>query len=248
MQLHLLGTGGYHPSEDRHTACLMVPEVGVVLDAGTSFFRVAEHITTDTLDIFLTHAHLDHVGGLTYLLDVLYGRKMSRVTVHAEPSKLKGVANHLFSQVLFPVDPPFESRPLVEGDAVALAGRGTLTHFPLEHPGGSVGFRLEWPECSVAYVTDTTATEDADYIKSIRGVDVLVHECYFPDGYEDHAKLTGHSCLSPVAELAKAAEVGRLILVHVNPLASAEEVKKLESAREIFPELEIGYDKMVIDL
>ena len=68
------------------------------------------------------------------------------------------------------------------------------------------------------------------------------------DGYEDLAKLTGHSCLTPVAELAKTADVGRLILVHVNPLATPDEVRKLESARAIFSALEIGCDKMIVDL
>ena len=27
MRLQLLGTGGYHPNERRHTACLLVPEL-----------------------------------------------------------------------------------------------------------------------------------------------------------------------------------------------------------------------------
>ena len=56
-----LGTAGYHPSETRHTSCLMLPEVGVVLDAGSGMFRVRDLLTTKTLDIFLSHAHLDHV-------------------------------------------------------------------------------------------------------------------------------------------------------------------------------------------
>ena len=49
----------------------MLPEVGVVLDAGTGFYRVREHLRTSELDVFLTHAHLDHVVGLTYLFDVV---------------------------------------------------------------------------------------------------------------------------------------------------------------------------------
>ena len=61
MQLHLLGTTGYHPNDQRHTACMMLPEIGVVLDAGTAMFRVRDRLCTKTLDIFLTHAHLDHI-------------------------------------------------------------------------------------------------------------------------------------------------------------------------------------------
>ena len=52
-------------------------------------------------------------------------------------------------------------------------------------------------------------------------VHLLVHECTFADGLEDLAALTGHSCLTPVAELARDAAVGRLVLVHFNALGYA---------------------------
>ncbi len=68
----------------------MLPEVGVVLDAGTGMFRIRDLIQTSTLDIFLSHAHLDHIVGLTFLLDVLSKKKLDRVTVHALPEKLAG--------------------------------------------------------------------------------------------------------------------------------------------------------------
>ena len=71
MKLVLLGTSGYHPSDRRQTACLMLPELGVVFDAGTAMYRVADHLCTDTLEVFLTHAHLDHVLGLTFMFDVV---------------------------------------------------------------------------------------------------------------------------------------------------------------------------------
>src|SRR5579871_6726587 len=66
MILQFLGTGGYHPNERRHTACLLLPEVGVVFDAGTGAFRIRERLRTPDIQLFLTHAHLDHVVGLTY--------------------------------------------------------------------------------------------------------------------------------------------------------------------------------------
>ena len=70
MKLILLGTTGYHPNDRRQTPCLLLPECGVMLDAGTAMYRAGEYLATPELDIFLTHAHLDHVIGLTYLFSV----------------------------------------------------------------------------------------------------------------------------------------------------------------------------------
>ena len=41
MKLVLLGTTGYHANDRRQTACFMLPELGVVFDAGTGLYRVA---------------------------------------------------------------------------------------------------------------------------------------------------------------------------------------------------------------
>jgi ribonuclease BN (tRNA processing enzyme) len=223
----------------------MLPELGVVLDAGTGMYRVREHLCTDTLDIFITHAHLDHVVGLTFLYDVLWEKKMRHVAVHGAPDKLAAIRRDLFAELLFPAPPQFEFSPLSE--KVVLADGSYVTHFPLEHPGGATGFRIDWPDRSLAYVSDTTARGDSAYIERIRGVDVLVHECSFPDGWEDRAALTGHSCTTPVAKVAAAAQVGRLILVHVNPLIESADPVGLEKARAVFPAVELGHDKMVVE-
>jgi ribonuclease Z len=231
MKLILLGTTGYHPNDRRQTACLMIPEMGIVLDAGTAMYRVRKH--------------LDHVVGVTYLFDVLRDKPMQRVTVHAAPDKLAAIDEHLFAQALFPVKPPCEFRPLV-GD-VPLAGGGRLTTFPLEHPGGVLGFRLDWPGHSMAYVTDTTARRGAAYVEAVRGVDLLVHECYFPDSMSELAELTGHSVTTPVAELARDACVGRLVLVHLGPSSDDQIPPTLPRAAKIFPKIEIGEDETELE-
>ncbi len=245
MKLLFLGTTGYHPNNRRHTSCFMLPELGVVLDGGTGMYRVGDHLQTNTLDILLSHAHLDHIVGLTFIFDVIHQKQIDRMTLWGDAAKLQAVEECLFSEHLFPVKLPFACRSIADG--IELPGDVRVTHFPLKHPGGSVGYRFDWDGRSLAYVTDTTASPDADYVQQICGVDVLIHECYFADGFEEKAALTGHSCTTPVAQVAKAAEVGRLFLVHINPLDESDDPINVAAARSIFPATEIAEDGMDID-
>ena len=246
MKIVLLGTTGYHPSERRHTPCMLIPEFGVMLDAGTAMFRAPRYLQTPELDIYLTHAHLDHIVGLTYLLSVLHVHPLKPLRVHGTPDTLRALSEHLFAAAVFPVAPPFEMRLLPMGQ-VSLRGEGRLTCFPLAHPGGSLGFRLDWPGHSMAYVTDTTATPNAAYLEHIRGVDLLIHECYFPDSQAEFARKTGHSHTTPVATLARQSGARRLVLVHLNPMATEEDSIGLDVARAIFPETVLGEDCMEIE-
>jgi len=245
MKLMLLGTVGYHPNDRRQTACLMLPQLGVLFDAGSASYRVGDYLETDTIDVFLSHAHLDHIVGLTFLYDVISGRKIERITVHGEAEKLDAISRHLFSELLFPVKPPFDTKILQP--RTLLADGAVVTHFPLRHPGGSVGYRVDWPDRSLAYVTDTVAAADADYVDKIRGVDLLIHECNFGDDEPEQAELTGHSCVTPVAQVAAAAEVGRLVLVHLNSLLVDDADLDLSSAKKVYPSIEIGFDRMEIE-
>jgi ribonuclease BN (tRNA processing enzyme) len=243
MRVELLGTGGYHPNERRHTACLLLPELGVAFDAGTSFFRVPPRLETPELDIFLTHAHLDHIIGLTYILVPLLNKTIRQARVHATPRTLQAVREHLLTDAVFPVVPDYEWIELPP--VTRLPGGATVRFHPLNHPGGSVGYRLDGPSGSLAYMTDTMV--DGTYTEFIRGVDVLIHECYFPDEQAEWAAVTGHSHTTPVAELARQAGVGRLMLTHIDPQRPDDDPIGLATARAIFPATELAEDLMTVE-
>jgi ribonuclease BN (tRNA processing enzyme) len=243
MRVEFLGTGGYHPTERRHTACIMLPEVGVLFDAGTSFFRVPARLRTRDLQIFLSHAHLDHICGLTYFLPSLLKGDVESVRVYGTASTLAAVETHLLDESLFPIRPGYEFIELT--DEVAVAGDGVLTYVPLSHPGGSTGFKIVWPERSLAYITDTTA--DVSYGEFIRGVDLLIHECCLPDSQAQWAAETGHSHTTAVAELARDASVGRLMLVHLDPSLPDEDPVGIDVARATFAATEMAEDLSSID-
>jgi ribonuclease BN (tRNA processing enzyme) len=252
VKLHFLGTTGYHPNNQRQTACLMIPEAGIILDAGTGMFRARELIRTRTLHILLSHVHLDHCIGITYLFDVVYEKDVEQVIVYSERDKIEALKHHLFAEPLFPAMPDFEFKTF-ENSKLTIENID-ITTFPLINTGGSLGFCLEFVSdktgqpAKVAYVTDTTAKTDAAYVQQIHGADLLIHECYLPDGAENHAELTGHSCLTPVCQVAKQANVGELMLVHINPLDEDGMQMDLAAARKIFPNVSIPDDLQSIEI
>lgn len=251
MIIEFLGTGGYHPSEQRHTACLLLPELGVALDAGTAAFRLARHLKSDRLSIFLSHAHWDHIIGLTYLLVPMARGELNLVTVHGNRATIDAVSTLLFAQPTFPVRPAFEFRVLEDHPVVALPTGATLTHWPQPtHPGGSTGFRIDWDDRgqprSVCYVTDTCV--DEGHLEQVRDTDLLIHECYFPDARADWALKTGHSCLGDVLDFARRANVKRLILTHVDPnLASDADLGLAEAKPVPFP-VSLAHDGDSVDI
>lgn len=225
MRLHCLGTTGYHPSPTRHTACYYMSDLALVFDAGTGIFRLVEHLLKepkDALDILLSHSHLDHVVGLTFLLDALAVTELKTIRVFGEAAKLDAIREHVYSELLFPVPPPME---FVELDGTSgtlkLGPRGSTTvrYFPLEHPGGAMGYIVEAQGKRVAYITDTVARPQADYLRELNEVDLLLHECYFSDDYEELAIKTGHSWLGAVTDVVRQVTPQCTALIHINPLA-----------------------------
>ena len=245
MQIVFLGSGGYFATERRQTACVMLPESGIVFDAGSGMYRLSQFLQTEQLDIFLSHGHLDHICGLTTLLVSQHISDLEQVNVHAQSHVLEAIQTHLFSGTVFPVIPRCEWLPLQSTTSLP-------NHFKIEtislttHPGGSIGFRCTQEEISLAYITDTTV--DGTYENFIQGIDLLIHECYFHDDDAGWAEKTGHSYTTAVAELAARTGVKRLVLVHIDPTQTEKESLILDHARQIFPRTELATDMFELQL
>ncbi|MCO8120218.1 MBL fold metallo-hydrolase [Stieleria sp. TO1_6] len=241
MQLHCLGTAGYHPNEHRHTSCYFLPESGILLDAGTGLFRLPPLIQTDSLDILISHAHLDHIAGLTFLLDVLYQRPVQQLRIWGEQEKLDAIRQHLFCDLIFPVQLDAQWCPLDGRQPLKIgggpAGPATVTWRAQQHPGGSLGFRLDWEReparTRLLYLTDTTGDDSQAAIDWYRGADLMLHECYFPASHRELAIKTGHTWTQRLAEIAAAAEPAELIMTHVNPLSADPESLLAEVAERL---------------
>lgn len=236
-----LGTNGFIPTFGRQTMSFLVlaPGGALLLDAGTGVARLAEEPVRallapyERLDVVLTHYHLDHVIGLSYLTALWRGKPL-RLFAPGPPlvdGTPEAGIGRLLAPPLFPITVDAFPLPV---EVVPYNGEGPIEAAGLElrfrrqdHPGGSAAVRVG---DLLAYATDTTA-DDATAV-FVTGVDLLLHECWATDAEAaaDPAALYGHSAAGGVARIARAAHVGRLLTVHHHPLKRAAELARMAAA------------------
>lgn len=210
---------------------LVEGDVALLLDAGSGVGRLLDpalvRLTAPCarLEVVLTHYHLDHVIGLSYLPGVWQRRP---VAIHAPaPPLVEGTPEALERLIGPPLFPhplsrlPFEVTVTAYRAGPLAIGGLTVAARAQRHPGGSVGLRVG---DALAYATDTVADEAT--VEFARGVGLLLHEVWLSDEEaegEDPAR-GGHSAAGAVADLARRAGVGRLMPVHHHPKRSAAEL------------------------
>lgn len=250
MQLVCLGTTGYHPSPTRHTACYYLPELELLLDAGTGLHRLTQHLIAEPkqrLDIVLSHAHLDHVIGLTFLLDVMAVTSLKSVRLFGQPAKLNAVRDHLFHEQLFPVPLNLELVELPESTGEIQLPHCRLEYFPLEHPGGSIGMIVRTSSRRMAYITDTIPQTDQRFRDKVRDVDLMLHECYFQDSHRELSLRTGHSWIGAVDELVSIAKPAKTLLIHMNPLAEVIGGEIELTEKQVQAGMQVAHDGLVVE-
>lgn len=247
MNLEFLGTAGYHPSESRHTSCAIIenaaPERHFVLDAGSGFFRLIGRPLPAHMDIFLSHAHLDHVFGLTFYLDMIYVSKTPcELAIYGTRECLDAVLG-VFDSPLFPVAYRGQSVVMEPGKTLDVGGVQVSTH-PLTHPGRSLAYRFDWPEKSLAYVTDTLG--DGKYVPFIADVDLLIHERNFPNYRKELAEISGHCTTEDVIRAVKESRAKRVVLTHFDPLAGGDPLDD-DHLRPTCPNVVAARDGLILE-
>lgn len=245
MRATLLGTAGWMPSQGRETACISVRlgKTLVLLDAGTGVRRLitdpSHLIGIESIHVLLSHFHLDHSVGLTYLSAIAEGRS---IRISGPGSWLYGTTTKSILGRL--VEPPYQP-PRLTGDfeigeigprEMEIEGVRVHARGQTLHSAPTAAFRLGE---SLAYLTDTAY--DAESKVFATGVAVLMHEAFMPSDGDPR-----HSSAREAAQVAAGAGVDELCLIHMAPRAREDEL--IHSARGVFSRTRVGKDEETIEI
>lgn len=101
------------------------------------------------------------------------------------------------------------------------------------------------PPRSYAYCSDTCYLPRI--CEQIKGCDLLFHEATFADADAKRAKETFHTTAPQAAEIAKAAQVKKLVIGHYSARYEDESIL-LKEASEIFPQTMLAQENLKIEL
>jgi ribonuclease BN (tRNA processing enzyme) len=239
----LLGSGGWIPTSRRETCSAFVrrDRHALLIDAGTGVSRLVEDPDlldgVEQIDVVLTHFHLDHVVGLAYLPALPV----------AEPPRLHGpgrwlygtptaeILGRMLGPPLFPMEVErFTSSVEEIGAGAASIGRFEIAaRAQLRHSDPTAAYRIE---DELTYCTDTGY--DADNAEFASGSSLLLHEAWCTEA--DARDLAVHSSSRQAAEVAAAAGVEQLTMIHIRP---GQDEQALEAeATAVFTAASVGRD------
>jgi ribonuclease BN (tRNA processing enzyme) len=242
--LIILGGGGWFPAHARHTASALLRDgnAAILIDAGTGLTRLIEqpHLLDGIarLDILLTHFHLDHVAGIAYLpalgapdQTTLWGPGRLLYDATTETVLERVLCEPFHPVALSELDIAVRDLP---ADEIEISGIRIALRRQDRHSAPTLGLRFD---DEFAWVTDTAYDEDTAAF--VAGCGMLAHEAWFINEAPRNPDI--HSSAAQAANVAAAAGVSRLLLMHLPPFRADLDDLLLE-AREIVPDSALAED------
>lgn len=246
-----------------NTACLEMRcgERSIIVDAGSGAYNLGNRMLEEGRnegEMLFTHTHLDHVCGLPFFKPI-YREDADFIcwAGHLRPDEtLRDVLTRLMDPALFPV--PFASLKGAElkmfepGESLDFGDGLTVGTTLLNHPGGAIGYRIEWQGKSVCVITDHEhgdAAIDEALVEFVRGTDILVYDANFTDDEYPRYEGWGHSTWQEGLKLADAADVTRAYMFHHAPHRTDERLDRIAAImRDVSDRGAIAVEGLTVDV
>ncbi|NQZ58139.1 MAG: MBL fold metallo-hydrolase [Lentisphaeraceae bacterium] len=228
-----------------NTSCvsIKIDDQYFIFDAGTGIRTLGVEIMNSIgdfkevqdLNVFLSHTHWDHIQGLPFFQPAYH--PAFKLHIHGSPKRdihLESVLHGQMDSIYFPVPmTAFGSEiQISEIDRKVIKyDKCEISFQELDHPGGSLSFKLKTADKTIVYATDHELNKHfnndvelidnsqlgKDYLDFISDADLLIADGQYTD--EEYATKVGwgHSSISRLLKVAHKAKVKQVAVYHHDP-------------------------------
>ncbi|MFZ6719691.1 3',5'-cyclic-nucleotide phosphodiesterase [Undibacterium sp. Ji49W] len=239
MKLKILGCAGGIGGKEPNTTSMLVDD-DVLVDAGTGLASLSIEQLVAIDHVFISHCHLDHVAGLALLMDAVFGKRSTPVTVHATPEVVQALKTHIFNWVIWPdfsslpnaEQPSMRFEEMLTGSTLTLGDR-SIRSYPVNHTPGSVGYWIKNRDAGFLFTGDMATTPDLwAAMKNETSLRKVIVDCSFPDAEAELAHISRHFCpgalLQDIQDLPEAVD---FLIYHLKPGQETQIMYELEAKR-----------------
>lgn len=198
--IKFLGTHG-SVGVNSHTTCIQLTD-NTLIDAGNIMSSLGEK-AKDINNIFLTHSHLDHIMGCSFLLDNFYTEREKSLKIYGLPETLEAVKKHIFNNSIWPdfsnfnlKNNPTASLEFVEieiGRKYKIENNIFLTPIEANHTVPCCGYIIEKNSDAILFSGDTYKNKKLwDYINTHKNIKTLIIDVSFPNSLASIAQKSKH--------------------------------------------------------
>ncbi len=237
-----------------NTSCVEMRVGGhlLIFDGGTGLRVLGQTLLREmplNAHMFFTHSHWDHIQGFPFFVPAFVKGNQFKIYGAVAPNG-STIEQRLNDQMLHPNFPvPLQImgaqmifHDLEIGESVTIDDI-VVENALLNHPGEAVGYRVNWKDHAVAYITDTEHLPDRldeNVLWLCRNADVMIYDATYTDEEYYSEKTSkvgwGHSTWQEAVKVAKAANVKKLVIFHHDPLHNDDFMDKVkeDTAREFY--------------
>ncbi|MEQ1951956.1 MBL fold metallo-hydrolase [Mesorhizobium sp. CN2-181] len=194
--------------------------------------------------LFFTHFHYDHVLGLPFFSPLWVPSINVKIWSGLDTMSTHEMLHELMRAPWFPVSisicqATLATRDFKSGDVLKPWPDVTVRTASLNHPGGCIGYRVEFGGRVVALISDTEHVEgelDQNILGLIDKADLVIYDATYTEAEMVKKRGFGHSTWQEGVKLCKAAGAKKLALFHHDPFRTDAALDKLEAeAKAVFP-------------
>ncbi|MGB7260891.1 MAG: MBL fold metallo-hydrolase [Albidovulum sp.] len=234
----------------------------LLFDAGSGLVPAGRALCAEgvkSTNLFFSHCHYDHVIGFPFFsmmfdrdatIDVWSGHLNGTMTTYE-------MVSGFMRRPYFPVDPDvyaarLNSNEFLPGDVLRPCADVTIKTAGLNHPGGAIGYRVEWAGRSVAVITDTehvVGELDPAVLGLIEGCDLFFYDSTYTEEEIPQFRGYGHSTWQHAIGLAKASGAKQVGFFHHATWRTDSDLNAIDRAAKLeFPGAFVARDGQLIDI